>query len=164
MKAFLESQMFRKPTALSFGLHWKCLECTTLLSKLTEPLQGTSAHIWVLGATEDSAAAWKHWLGSKGCVHGFNELSDEMQTEMDVIVDDLLHEWKACRQFLEMTWHNLKGGGIFIIDNLQQQDVFKAHADLLELHTQFHFENVDFVSFSSPPSVMVVLHKTKCQD
>jgi hypothetical protein len=59
---------------------------------------------------------------------------DFINTQFDIIIDDGLHEYHANKTFFECSFHKLKPGGLFIIEDLLPVTVqmFKSVVDILE--------------------------------
>jgi len=65
------------------------------------------------------------------------EMWNNMDIEFDVIIDDGLHEPHANITFLENSFHKLKKGGIFIIEDILNKDIYPIEKFLRNIECEF---------------------------
>jgi SAM-dependent methyltransferase len=60
--------------------------------------------------------------------------------DFDIIIDDGLHEFDANICFLKNSFHKLKQGGIYVIEDITTQSLTLYTNELNELKTEFNFD------------------------
>lgn len=76
-------------------------------------------------------------------------MQPELQTDMDIIIDDGLHTFEANNSFLDESLGHLKSGGYYVVEDILQEDV-GAWINALENGYPKRFPKYEFVLIELP--------------
>jgi hypothetical protein len=72
----------------------------------------------------------------------------QLDFEFDIIIEDGLHEFHANKTFLENSFHKLKEGGFFIIEDISIDEIYNWYEYFDLFNKKFEFCDIKFIKLS----------------